>query len=739
MSVRSRHELTWTVGHAPSREAEPSRFVPATVPGAVQLDWARAEGWPPHWKAEHFRDYRWMEDACWRYRAVLPALDRGNRELWFVSRGVDYRCEIRLDGRLLHEQEGMFAPIELPLGAEARAGAVLEVLVFPAPTNPANPDVLKGYNQSCKPGVAYGWDFHPRLIPLGIWDETVLELRPSPHLRRAEVRYRLDESCTRAAVRCEVELSAPSDGALRWTLTDPQGQLAARHETRGPAAALELAAALERPALWWPNGQGEPALYRSRLELLDRAGAVVDVAESRVGFRRVRLVPYAGSWEAECRDFPKGRNRPPITLEINGRAIFGKGGNWVPPDIFPGTIDADTYRELLEPARDAHFNLLRCWGGGMVNKEAFFDQCDELGLLVWQEFPLACSRYESTPEYLRVLDRESRAIIRRLRPHAALALWCGGNELFNAWSRMTDQDLALRLLNRNCYDLDPDRPFLPTSPVFGMGHGNYLFREPSGRECFQIFQQAECTAYTEFGCSAAAGLETLRAIIPEGDLFPPRRGTAWESHHAFGAWDVDPESWLMTHLVTDYFGAPQTLEELVANSQLLQATGYQLMYEEARRQKPRCAMALNWCYNEPWPTAAGNSVMQWPAKPKPCYATIRAALRPTLASARIPKFRWQAGEELVIALTLLNDDPAPTPAARVEASLRFLRGGSPVGEPLALTTWDAPAAAAGTNVAGPEARATLPRREADRIELSLRVPGRPQWDSRYTLVYRTAR
>ena len=174
-------------------------------------------------------------------------------------------------------------------------------------------------------------------------------------------------------------------------------------------------------------------------------------------------------------------------------------------------------------------NLIRCWGGAVVPPEAFHDACDELGLMVWQDFPLGCNRYEGTPEYLAVLDQESRSIIRRLRTHPSLAVWCGGNELFNAWSGMTDQDLAIRLLNRNCYDLDPERPFLPTAPVAGMAHGHYVFRDRRGDEVFQIIARASATAYTEFGCPAPADAEVLRETLPEEELFPPRPGTSWET------------------------------------------------------------------------------------------------------------------------------------------------------------------------------------------------------------------
>jgi beta-mannosidase len=280
-------------------------------------------------------------------------------------------------------------------------------------------------------------------------------------------------------------------------------------------------------------------------------------------------------------------------------------------------------------------NLLRMWGGAPVQKEAFFEMCDEMGLMVWQEFPLACNAYPDDTHYLRVLDSESRAIIQRLRSHPSVVFWCGGNELFNSWSGMTDQALPLRLLNKNCYELDAQRPYLPTSPVMGMGHGHYVFYDTDNDiEAWACFQNAQCTAYTEFGCPGPSPVEVLKTFIPESELFPPRVGTSWESHHAFGVWMEN--SWLFPEVIERYFGASDSLEAMVAKGELLQCEGYKGLFEEARRQKPRSSMALNWCYNEAWPCAANNSLLCWPATPKPALYAVGAACRPTMASARIP-------------------------------------------------------------------------------------------------------
>jgi beta-mannosidase len=671
-----------------------------------------------------------MEDVYWLYRAALPAAraPRGAR-LFFHCGGIDYRFQVRIGGKILLEQEGMFTPVNLDLTAHARRGAVLEVLVWPVPkSRPAPADRVQA-NQSCKPAVAYGWDFHPRLVPLGIWQEARLEWRPASHLTRAEVRYELDDALTAADVRLEAELSAPGTGTVSWTLRAPNGRTVLARRTAADTPALLVCARIEKPVLWWPHDQGTPALYTSTVELRSAQGTLLQRCESRVGFRRTRLVMHPGAWdEPPNRVFPKSRSHPPITLELNGRQIFCKGSNWVTPDIFPGTLTRERYAAQLGLVRGAHMNLLRCWGGANVQKEAFFELCDELGIMVWQEFPLACNRYEGSPAYLRVLDQESRSIIDRLRPHASVVLWCGGNELFNCWSGMTDQDLALRLLNRNCYDLDPQRPFLMTSPLDGMGHGHYIFRSPEGQEVFQLFAGASCTAYTEFGCGGPASAALLRQIIPEAELWPVRAGTAWETHHAVTAWE--PNSHLLLDVIERYLGPCRSIEEIAERGQFLQGEGLKCLFEEVRRQKPKAAMALNWCFNEPWPCAANMSIVSWPAEPKAAYAEVRQALRPALASARIPRFTWQAGDLFTPELWLLNDAPRPLPAGRVEAWLEL------ADQEHLLLGWDHAGTAANTNLPGPVVRFLLPAVPgAERLTLRLRVPGQPALDSVYALVY----
>jgi beta-mannosidase len=720
--------LDWEVGWSDESGEAPTRYVPAVVPGAVQLDWARAESWEDHNYAENWRQYEWMEDKYWTYRTHIQAseLTQGQR-LLLISKGIDYSFRIRLNGEVLLQQEGMFTPVELDITEKVGTEAVLEIIIDPAPKRENAPKSRDQADQSCKPAVSYGWDWHPRLIPLGIWDDTYLAVQEQVHIQSAEVFYDLNETLDQAEVTLKVSLNTSKVGNLTWKLSAPDGETVIERSVPIKEH-VEVHASVDQPLLWWPQDHGEQPLYTSEVYISGDQASAGESHRQRIGFRRVRLVMHEGGWK-EPSQFPKSRSLPPITMEINGRVIFCKGTNWVNPDIFPGRITSDDYRALLVLAKEANMNMLRIWGGGIVNKESFFEQCDEMGLLVWQEFPLACNLYPDTREYLNVLDQESRSILTRLRKHASVVLWCGGNELFNAWSKMTDQSLPLRLLNANCYELDAKTPFIMTSPLEGMGHGHYMFRYRTGEDVLEAMPKASNTAYTEFGVPAPSTVEQLKSFIPPDELFPPRPGTSWESHHAFNA--LSPEMWLMEDQLEYYFGPYETLEELVEYGQLLQSEGYKCIYEESRRQKPKCSMALNWCYNEPWPTAANNSIVMWPAKPKPAYYAVQASCRPVLASSRIPKFVWREGEWFEPELWMLNDSPHTVDAGRMEV---YLTLGAE--ERNLLLTWDFPALPPNRNQRGPTARFLLPYADAVRMKLELAVADRPEFNSEYTLVYR---
>jgi beta-mannosidase len=239
-----------------------------------------------------------------------------------------------------------------------------------------------------------------------------------------------------------------------------------------------------------------------------------------------------------------------------------------------------------------------------------------------------------------------------------------------------------------------------------MAHGNYLFRYHNGKEVFEVMPKAHNTAYTEFGVPSISNLETCLSLADRSDLFPMRENAVTVAHHAFYAW-TDQEPWACLATIRDYFGEPATLEELIKYSQWLQGEGYKCIFEEARRQKPYCSMAINWCYNEPWPALANNSLINYPAAPKASCKSVADACRTMLVSARIPKFAWRSGEMFSADLWLLNDGSEEAGEGEADVSLELC------GERYHLHTWHFAKTPANTNLEGPTVRMKLPMPPAE--------------------------
>ncbi|MBR7184232.1 MAG: hypothetical protein IKD37_01350 [Clostridia bacterium] len=692
-----KYEQTWQL------RAADGEWFPARVPGNIQYDYAVAHGFGDFCYGENHRKFDEIEGFEWEYRCSLQYTQNPGERVFFVSRGIDYFFDIAVNGQVIYRHEGMFTITELDITDYLTGSDTLSVFVHP---HPIRPDVRVGREQasaSCKPAIAYKWSSHPRLLPSGIWDETYIETRTAAHIRSAEVRYTLNADFTRADIHVDIDC----DADCTLTLCDAEGQVV---YCGGSPDFM-----LENPHLWWCNGQGEPYLYRWSVK------SASDEKTGTVGFRRVELVMNEGAWKKPA-GFPKSRSDSPAAFRLNGRYIFAKGSNWVLPEIFPGNLDGEMISRYLTLAHDAHMNILRCQGASGINKDIFYAECDRLGIMVFMEFPLACNNYPDDPHYLRILEQEATAIILRLRPHVSVSLWCGGNELFNSWSGMTEQSLPLRLLDKLCYELSPERPFIMTSPLNGMVHGGYMlwdFKENC--DCFTLFQKSRATAYSEFGISATPNADLLRAIIPEDELFPPKPGGSWEAHGAFNAWH--PESWLQLDVIERY-RKPKNLEELVEASQWLQSEGLKAIFEEARRQWPYCAMAMSWCLTEPWTNAANNSIIAYPCVPKAAYYAVAESLRGVLFSARIPRFEWKAGEIFRAEIWMLNDTQESA-KADVEVELEL------DGVVYEQFTWHGKTKAA-ANTVGPSVNMKLPTTGADTLILRLKAG---EYSSEYRLAY----
>jgi beta-mannosidase len=691
------------------RSCHPERnaWFPATVPGNIQKDYAVANGFADVQYADNYKQFLPLEDDHWEYRTELRYDAKKGERVIFVSEGISYKYDVLLNGETLFSYEGMFRGFELELTDKLTGkNDVLTVHIYPHPKSQRGQAGTRDEaNESCNPPVYYGWDWNPRLLISGIWDDTYIETRSESYIGNTEVLSAISDDLQLGTVTCSFDCALPCE----ILLLDAEGN----EVYRGSDKQFTVSA----PALWWCNGQGTPYLYTwvIRNEKEERTG--------KLGFRRLRLLRNTGATGPKT--FPKGRYEAPITVELNNRRIFCKGSNWVNPELFWGEITTKRYEELIRLAKECHMNIFRMWGGAGTPKRAFYDICDREGILLWQEFVLACNEYIDVGNYMQVLESEATGMIKKFRSHPCLAFWCGGNELFNAWSNMDEQYHPLRLLNKLCFELDYKRPFLYTSPLYGMAHGGYVFySEDQGGDVFQQFQSNRNTAYTEFGVPSLSDVETLKQIIPGDELFPIKPTEAWIAHHGFKAWGAP--RWVCQDIYERYFGTPNSLEELVAGQQWMQCEGYRGAFEEMRRQWPHCSMGINWDYNEPWITAAGNELIAYPAKINPCYYYVQKAMRPTLFSAKIPKFDWKEGETFEAELWLLNDAPEAR-EGRVHVTAR-------VGdEEFDLLDWNAKTDA-NAHKRGPTVRFVLPHAEGEN-KVVLTLAAENGMESEYVFMY----
>jgi beta-mannosidase len=262
--------LTWQLGFSKEQHAAPERWIPAQVPGAVQLDWARAEAWPPYWLGENSLQYRWMEDVWWSYRSrfVAPRAEEGG-EVRFVAEGVDYHFEVLLNGARVHEQEGMYRGFHVDLTQEAGKEVELLIRIRPVPKSNEEADDRHQASQAFKPPVSYSWDFHPRLIPLGLWREARVDVLPAQRIQSAETHYELSADLAEASLDLAIRSTSNPGSRLRWSLIKPDGGAEILLAETAASRESSLRATLSNPELWWPHDHGAQPLYTQAIRLLE--------------------------------------------------------------------------------------------------------------------------------------------------------------------------------------------------------------------------------------------------------------------------------------------------------------------------------------------------------------------------------------------------------------------------------------------------------------------------------------
>ncbi|RYG90797.1 glycoside hydrolase family 2 protein [Loktanella sp. IMCC34160] len=562
----------------------------------------------PYWGRNEY-DLRWICERDWtaRRQVVLadPAVD-------LVISGLDTVAEVRWNGQLVLSAENVHRTYRVDLTGAARAGeneveitfksalregkARHDLLPFPVPWSKNNNQIPYG-NALRKVQCDFGWDWNIALASFGISGDIRLEPAAAPRIDGVLVWQ--DHAEGAATVTVKVQATGCDDQEAEIILC---GQTAKATIAGGVA---EATLTIPDPVLWWPNGQGAQVLH----DLTVVIGAVA--ATRRIGLRKIELVTEPDSDGASFR------------FRVNGRDVFAKGANWIPADALHGRITPDKTRALLQSASDAHMNMIRVWGGGRYEAEDFYDACDELGLLVWQDFMFACSLYPSTDDFLSEVRAEVAEQVARLQHRTCLALWCGDNELVGAldWypearenrdRYIVNYDRLNRTIETGLRAVDPSANWWPSSPSLGVmdfrdgwhvdGQGDMHFWSVwhEGRD-FDHYRDVKPRFCSEFGFQSYPSMPVIETFTD-----PKDRNIAspvFESHQKNAGGNAR-----IAETMFRYFRWPERFSDFVWLSQIQQAEAIKTAVTQWRGLKPYCMGTLYWQLNDTWPVCSWSSL-----------------------------------------------------------------------------------------------------------------------------------
>lgn len=623
----------------------------ATVPGCVHTDLLANGLIEDPFFRDNEQKLQWIGKTDWEYRTsfdISPAT-LSRRHLELVFEGLDTYATVTLNGEKILEADNMFRTWRVDVKKALRPGTNTLHVLFRSPIAEVLPIMAKlpyklpapndqGEKTSPftrKAPYHYGWDWGPRFVTSGIWRPVRLEAWDDARIESFYVQLKaLDREAARMAAEVEI-VSATEREATVVIENLSATQVAAQQRVALKAGAniVNVDFAIARPALWWPNGMGPQTLYTLRARLLaDRR--LLDQQTTRIGLRTLELRRKPDQW---------GKS---FEFVINGVPVFAKGGNWIPADSFPTRITRARRQQLLESVRDANMNMVRVWGGGIYESSDFYELCDELGIMVWQDFMFACSMYPGDQHFLDNVRAEATDQVKRLRNHPSIVLWCGNNEVETAWqhwgwkeslpAKLWDDYLKIfhGVLPEVCAKLDPSRPYWPSSP------SSNLEDDPDSQRTgdvhywavwhaaapFSEYEKQFPRFMSEYGFQSFPEIETVRAYtLPEDHDIESPVMLAHQRHPR-------GNQLIREYMLREYL-PPKDFESFLYVSQVLQAEGIKIGAEHLRRIRPRNMGSLYWQIDDCWPVASWSGIDYF-GRWKALHYYARRFYAPVLVSLR---------------------------------------------------------------------------------------------------------
>ena len=658
----------------------------ATLPGSVQQDLMAVGIVPDPFIGKNEAAIQWAGLAGWEYRTTIPVapalLARDHLDLIFD--GFDTFATVLVNGRPLLSADNAHRRWRADAKRLLHAGANELMVRFASPIRSLQPMVLaeahplpgeydsafgdepKGKQTSPyirKPKYQYGWDWAPRIVTIGMWKPATLEAWDDARIDALRIEQEaLGDSEARLLARASVIANRAYAAGVRIDVTDPDGKL--QSETSDVTLArgtneVAIPISIARPQRWWPVGYGPHPLYKVTAPLVEH-GRDSDSVTKRTGLRTVELIRKDGSFG----------------FRINGTAIFAKGANLIPFDMFPARVTAAHERRILDSAVAANMNMIRVWGGGYYPDDGFYDLTDELGLMVWQDFMFGGAVTPPDADFRRNVAAEAEEQVERLQAHPSLVLWSGGNEVLAGWENWSDRKdfkkavgadeqerigtgmavLFDRVLRDAVLRNDKDVPYWPGSPstdyegpIDTDKDGDRHFWDVwSGSKPIERYTDSCARFNSEYGFQSMPGLATIATFAGASDLSAD--SPVMKAHQKFLSGEGNER---LRFYLDQYQRKPRDFADFVYLTQVMQAQAIDLAARHHRACRPTTMGSLYWQLNDSWPAISWASI-DWYGRWKLLHYAARRFYAPQIIVAE--------HKGVATRIALVSDATAPLPA-----------------------------------------------------------------------------